>query len=265
MRSYIFSTLALAAAVSAQNSTAVLLNPFLDMETVTAIAADSTATTYTKSCSGDGRIPDSATSGPAGYITCEPLALTQGPSVWELHQTGLGPDPAACDMKCKFGEGGYEKADATCTMSFSGIYTSLGFPESSTETVLGPSNWASGMQGDAKQTVAVINAISSSSNPSITSAPGKPPGATTPGASSAGAAAPSANSTSPTKSSTGNTLAAYYKIDILAFIGGATSILAASILLKPLIHVSECSVGCALFLCFDSMDRILISKKWTSF
>lgn len=218
-------SLAFVAGVSAQNATVTVLNPWLQMSTLTQLGSDSVATTYTKTCTGDGKAPETRSGFPP-LVTCAPLSLKQGPSTWEIHMTELGSDGDAFDASCKFKENGYN-GDGDCTFNFKGPGpAALGYKTTPTTEVTQPTFWKDGLE-PALQSVLVIRAeatpsASGSGNGSSNAAPKAPSG---------GSPAPSASSSPPAKSNNGHATFASTPITLLAFMGGAAGIFAAGVFL----------------------------------
>ncbi|KAF1920216.1 hypothetical protein BDU57DRAFT_525351 [Ampelomyces quisqualis] len=139
-----------AGSAAAQSSAAVFnMYPF-DMETLTQIGADATATTYKFDCpatsAGISVIPSayrpspdatitpapaprgrlarqavtsSMTSDSEDYGLCEPFTIKQGPSTYEYHLTDPLPGAWTVDINCKF-QGAITAADLDCTASMEG-------------------------------------------------------------------------------------------------------------------------------------------------
>jgi hypothetical protein len=160
---YTFASLAFVACAAAQNSTAVLPNPFQVMSTITQLAADKTATTYTNVCTRDGR--DKTRPNGIAYITCAPFLLIHGPSTYEVHVTdpGTEKDRNQYNMGCKL-QGGFEK-DAECALSMSGAGVEFfGFPTTPKTEILKATDWtaSNAIADNIMQTVKVLSAPISS-------------------------------------------------------------------------------------------------------
>ncbi|KAF2183276.1 hypothetical protein K469DRAFT_751567 [Zopfia rhizophila CBS 207.26] len=222
MHSSVAFSLLIAAGASAQ-STMILLNPYAPpMSTVTVKGTNPTATTVENNC-------PAPTNSKRDLLDekCMPYIATQGPSTWEMHVSHPTSGQYTMDASCKFGEGGYAKANATCTVFADGKLNGALTGRTETNT-LQPSWWDSGaFLIDSKQTVTLVQgaqATGSGAASNVTNAPSAGASASRSGP------APSGTASAPPSSGLAGSMALPTG-GTIAFVGGAAGVLAAALAL----------------------------------